>query len=760
MLSRFHVLKIPAFVVILVTIVTGFSIYELLRLPIVTSIEALVRKDDPNRIFYTSFRKTFGADDAVVVGIGAKNIFVPSILRYIQQLTKNFQSIDGVDDCLSITSTENIRGLKDDFIVEPLFEDGNIPTDRATLEHIKRMALNNPILVGNLINRSTNATLILIRTKNHEEDQEFESRLLKEINEVIKSTPRPHDIKKGPFVAGWPVVDVSMAIFMNKDVMTFVPISALLMGVAVYMFVGAWSFTFLIMIVMLLSLAWTMAALKLVGGAMSPLTSILPPLIMALSLSDGIHITTTYLHNKDIAQTIKETWWPCFLTSLTTAVGFLSLLVSDIPAIRHFGAASAAGMGIELFLSFTLLVTLLPQITSNSGIKLKACSNSSSKPSLKRHSRYPFHGLLRILAKNILRFRMPILLVTLIVVVVSAIGIAQIKVDTNMLDYFYESSDVRKATSFVDSHLGGANTIELSLRAKNSGDFLAPRNIEKVEQITKWLSTWPGITKVTSPNSFLKLMNRAFHGDNETYYKIPTSREMAAQFLLLYDGDELSHFLTNDNKWIRISARTNLHGTQILTKFYESLRGVLDKIFRESGIDYRLTGKTYIFNHMANDIVSSQIESLALASLIIFGIMFFVLKDIRLGIISIVPNLLPIIGNLAIMGYCGIPINTATAIISAVAIGIAVDDTIHFIVQYKREIDGGKPSGEAVGLAIMKKGRAAISTSLVLVVGFGILIISSFIPTAQFGVLSALIMLMALSADLVVLPALLSFVNR
>ena len=736
------ILQRPFFVVFTVLIISLVAGYEAYRLPVITSIEALIRKDDPNRIFYSEFRKTFGADDAVVVAIGAKEVFAHNVLEYIKSLTEEIESLDGVEDCLSITSTETIMGLKEDFIVEPLFEDGYIPSGKNELKEIKAKAFSNPLIVGNIINTSSNATLILVRTASHEDDQEFESRLLARIHEILDRTPRPPDIQ-GPFVAGWPVVDVSMATYMNKDVMTFVPISAFLMCITVFLFVRSWPYTALIMTIMLLSLLWTMAALKVVGGAMSPLTSILPPLIMALSLSDGIHIITTYLRLKDIVKTVKEAWWPCALTSLTTAIGFLSLLVSDIPAIRHFGAAAAAGMGIELFLCFTLLITLVPRVR-------RVGSGVSST------NWYPFMNFLEKVAQAVPSTQGPVLLVTVVFLLLAAIGISRLRVDTNMLDYFYKSSDVRKAASFVDNTLGGANTIEISLKTLGEHDFLEPQNIQRLEEIFSLLKKRSGITEVTGPNSFLKLMNRAFHSDNAIYYKVPDSREMSAQYLLLYDGDEMSHFLSSEEKWARISARTNLHGTEDLSRLYSWLKESLEGIFRGTGVEYKITGKTYLFNHMAQDIVSSQVESLALASLIIFGIMFVVLKDLKLGLISIVPNVLPIAGNLAIMGFLGIPINTATAIISAVAIGIAVDDTIHFIVHFKRERDQGGPGMAAIRNALIKKGRAAISTSLVLVVGFGVLVVSNFIPTAQFGVLSALIMLMALTADIVVLPVLLT----
>ncbi len=735
------IIKRPTLVVIIVLIISLAAGYEAFRLPVITSIEALVRKDDPDRIFYSKFRRTFGADDAIVVALGAKEIFTRKVLEYIKALTEKIEALDGVEDCLSIISTETIRGLNEDFIVEPLFEDGLVPSGEDELKEIKAKAFSNPLIVGNIINASSNATLILVRTASHEDDQEFESRLLAKIHEILDETPPPPGIQ-GPFVAGWPVVDVYNALFINRDVRRFVPISSILMALIVFSFVQNIYLTLAIIGIMILSLIWTLGLLALIGGAMSPLTSILAPLIMALSLADGIHLVLSFLRLDNIFQAIFETWWPSLLTSLTTASGFLSLLVSDIPAIRHFGISAAGGMIGEFVLTYTFLIAFLT-------VFMKRKSNIKYR----EHS-YPFQLFLSKLYYLIQRKGQIIILFSVFFSIAACLAIQKLNVDSNLLHYFFEDSDIRIATNFIDHNLGGAETVEISLKGKLEGSLIEKGAMKNVDNLTTWLGNQEGIGTVITLNSFLKLMNKAFHNDDPAYFTIPTSREMAAQYLLLYDGSELFHFSDESYSWVRISARSNLHGTKALNDLLTRLKAKCESVFN-SKIAPRFTGKTYILNRMATKIVKSQIESLILASAIIFSTMFLVLRSVPLGILSIIPNVIPIIGNFGFMGIFGIPINTATAIISAVAIGIIVDDTIHFVVQFKRAEKRCNKKYDVIKKVMIQKGPAILSTSIVLFIGFGVLVISNFVPTVQFGILAGFTILLALIADLMILPSLL-----
>lgn len=488
------------------------------------------------------------------------------------------------------------------------------------------------------------------------------------------------------------------------------------------------------------------------GGAISPMTAILPPLIMALTVSDSIHIFTEFLKTDRsetelpllMRKTIQHLSVPCFLTSFTTAVGFASLYISDIPPIRHFGLAAASGMMIEFFLSMSIIPIGICFLRNSKSLK-KASS---------RHSTWIYRITSKI-AQLIPKAKFFICGVSILLIALSIWGALNLKVETNLIEYFRKSSPVYQDAMFVDKNAGGVNTLEVSFQGKETDTFLMPKNLETMETVAQYLRNMPEIEQVTSINDFLKQMNKSFHNENPDYYKLPDSKNMTAQYLLLYGGDELYNFIDTEYRWARLSARVTEHSSTKLKVYIENLNEFIKENLNNSGLEIRITGKTYLVNKLVKSIVDSQVKSLSLAFLIIFGVLFIVFRSFSIGLISIIPNTLPILFNLGLMGIVGIPLNTATAIISAVAIGIAVDDTIHFLNQYQLERKKGSSINNACIASMEKKGVPIITTSLILIVAFGILVFSSFVPTAQFGFLSAVIMLFAIISDLLILPTVL-----
>ena len=714
--------------------------WEALHLPMITSTDAIIPRDKAWR-FYQAFRQQFGADDALVIALETKDALSPSVISYVQNLTEAFSTVPEIEEVLSLTNVEDIVGTPEGFVVEPLIGTRNLskPEEKRKVEQRLR---KNPLILGNLISEDLRTTIILLRTAYRGEDLDFESRLIHKVENVLKRYPNPPGTEL--HLSGWPLINVKMASFMNQDLMVFVPASFISLCLLVYIFLRSFRIMLAVALILNFSLVLAMAMLKLVGGALSPMTAILAPLTMALALADVIHVVTSYLHlpatPQRVEKTFSETWHPCFLTSLTTAIGFGSLVLSRIPSIREFGMAAAGTMFAEYALAFTLLVFLLPWIARGKW----------NESTLKRvisplAQRYPAWS-----TKALIGFS----LITLL----SLGGLMRLRVDSDIIKYFHRSTKVYQDAIFIDQHIGGAQTIEISLQ-RPEGDFLDPEVLKKVEELTRFLAQDPIFKKVVSPIDFFKMMHRAFHGDKDEYFTLPSSRALLAQYLLLYGGTELDHFLNEDRNWLRISARTPVHSSALINQKLKELSHELERLFRESNVSYRLTGKTYLINRTVDDIVNCQVESLLLAALLIFGLMFLVLRSARLGLLSILPNVFPLLANLGFMGLVGISLNTATATISAVAIGMAVDDTIHFLVRYRRE-RRSLPPEEAVKNTLLQKGLAAITTSLVLIMGFLILTTSRFIPTVEFGFLCALVMFLALLADLFLLPALVKVGRR
>ncbi len=741
------IFKHPLLYLFALILLTGFFGYFYVTLPTETSVESLIIEDDPDLLFYESFKEQFGEDEFLVVGFQHENLFSSEILQFIQKKTEELEGIKEVKEIISLTNVENILGTENDFIVRPLVDE--IPDTLKKSNSIKYQALNNELIHKNLISAAGNAALFLIRTEAHPGDETYDVRLINQVKQVFNDNPIDLDFH----LAGWLVTDVNMSDYMNRDMMFFMPFTYGIIALLLWLFLRNIYAVGISLLTVTISLIWTMALLNIIGGAMSPMTSILPPLIMALIVSDCVHIFSKFLRVTDgempstvgIQETLHHLGLPCFLTSLTTAIGFASLGLSDIPPIRHLGLAAAGGMVIEFVLTVTIIPLAIYGFRKRKDLLAIKTKRSPAK----------IDSLMHWWAENIGRYSKLILASTLILVFISFHGLFNINVETNLLDYFKQGTQIRTDTTFFDDKLGGATTLELSIQADQLDYFKYPAHLQMIEDIENHVNKIGFVTKETSINSFLKQMNRAFHNNKEEYYKLPDDKNLIAQYLLLYDGNEMSYFIDNDFSWARLSFRINEHSSKVLKKQIDEIQAFISNRYGEENVQFHVTGKTYLVTNLVKSIVNSQLTSLTVAFLIIFICLILVFKSFTIGFLSMLPNLFPILINFGIMGIFNIPLNTATAIISAIAIGIAVDDTVHYLVHYQAQRQKGKTRREAAQAGIAEKGGAILTTSTILTGSFVILCFSSFVPTVQFGLLCSLIMISAVVGDIVILPSLL-----
>ncbi len=744
------IFKYSKLVMLIIVLASIGSAFLFSQLPIETSVESMILENDPDLIFYEKFKEQFGEDEFIVVAYTSSALFSPEMLKEIDHLTKQLELIDEVKEVVSLTNIETIIGSDFDFIVQPLCE--TLPETKNEASLIKSTALGLKSVRDTILSKNADASLFLIRTIAHEEDETYDLRLLNQINDIFlenqtqKGSLTPDTI----YTAGWLVTDVTMSKNINHDNMVFMPILYVIICVFLFITLKNIAFVMIGIVNITLCLLWTMAALHLVGGSLSPMTAILSPLILALSVSDSVHLLLHFLKkerkSKGVTQMIRlsvdELSKPCFLTSFTTAIGFLSLMVSEIPPIRHFGLAASCGMIIELFLTMTF-VPICIYLFRKKDIFQKVINTDSNI--MTKFSRW----LLQFIPK----WKYFIVIVSIFLTASSIWFAFKIKVETNFIDYFKKDSAVARNYYFIDENLNGVDTLEISFHSDSPDFFLQPSNLKLIEKMEKYLESMTIVGNVTSMNTFIREMHKSFNNEDRAYFKIPNDKNLIAQYLLIYGGDELYNFVDEAYAWTKISARISEHSSVRLQEYLANIQDFIDTSYASSGIEIKITGKTLMVNKLVKSIVNSQVYSLLLAFVIIFIILFFVFRSFSLGVLSIIPNSIPIIFSFGTMGLLGIPLNTATAIISAVAIGIAVDDTIHFLSAYQEGRNKNKSVGESALYAISKKGEPITITSIILFFGFGVLMFSSFVPTIQFGFLCSIIMLSALFCDLMVLPS-------
>jgi len=740
------IFRLPWLYLCALIVLTGIFAYYYVTLPAETSVESLIVEDDPDLVFYEGFKEQFGEDQFLVVAFSAEDVFAPAILSYLDEQTSRLEELAEVDDVVSLSNVERFVGSDYDFIVERLYD--HVPVTSVQQERVRDQALDSSLIRDRLVNGSSTATLLLIRPVDSEVDR-FDELLVDKVEALFTTAVPPYEGFTW-HVAGWINTDVHMSRFMNRDMLVFMPLTFMLLVILVALALRNFWAIVLSIANVAVCLVWALALLNLIGGAMSPITSILPPLIMALAVSDSIHVFSVFLGQdrqhcappEMMRRTLVHLAVPCFLTSFTTAIGFASLAVSHVPPIRHFGLAAAGGMLAEFLLTMTLIPVGIYFLRHKQGLHRPVAEH-----------RVVLQRPLQRLGKVLMRRRVSVLWGSVVLIALSLWAASFIRVETNLLSYFKNGSAVSQASRFVDEQLGGVETIEISLKTQQPDQLLEPGVLTVIEDIEQYLNKQPIVSHVSSVNDFFREMNKAFHNNDERFFTLPESRAMAAQYLLLYDGDELEKFMDGERHWTRISARITEHRSSVVADYLQQLNDYLQQVGEPAGLTIEVTGKTLMVNKLIQLIVNSQVQSLALALLLILVTMVFIFRSVRLGLIALVPNVIPILLNFAVMGVLGIPLNSATAIIAAVAIGIAVDDTIHFICNYQHLRQSGQSVEEAVGQTLVDKGQPIVTTSLVMAGAFAILLSASFVPTIQFGFLCSLIMLFAVVADLVILPA-------
>ena len=702
---------------------------------------------DKDQKIYEEIQDVFGNDEFVVVAFERQNLFTKDNLTVLKTITKDLGQLEEVRDITSLANVDDTIGEADYFEVRGFLD--KIPDDDEELAWLKNQAVQNKLYVRNLISPDGKTAAIVIFTHDRPNDKKYRQRLLSKVNQKLQ----PYEAQGYQFyVTGWATINVKLSEFQQRDMKTFVPITYILISLTVFFFFRNIRLSLLAIVNISICTGATMGLFGLTGISMNAVTGIIQPLVMALALCDTVHIfshldkdilTESRDKQQALSRVLNKVALPCLLTSITTGIGFLSLSVSDLIAIREFAWIASAGMAFEFIFSFFLLPPLILLF----------------KPeTIYRDYR---HGkgvtpLLSKIARFVQRRNLSVVLTTGIILLLALWYMSKVQVETNPLDYFKPNTPLRSSIDFVESKLAGVDTLDISIKADETDAFKNPKMLNIVNDIQQYAKSLQGVDNAISFVDFIKDMNESFHDENPRYYTIPESFQLISQYLLLYNSDDIDDFINYQYDHTRIALRISEHGTTGQKVLIRKLKAYTTKVDeRHTDLKIRVTGRAVQHVNTVNAMVNGQIYSLALAGGVIAVIMFLALGSLSIGALSLIPNSFPIIINFGIMGVLGIPLNTGTALIAAVALGIAVDDSIHFLSEYKKKRTQRVSTNESVRHTIIVKGRAILTSSIVLSLGFGVLVLGSFVPVIQFGALTAVIMLTALIGDTIVLPSIL-----
>ena len=625
-----------------------------------------------------------------------------------------------------------------------------------TRSRVRAVASSDPRVAGSMIARNADVSVVNVTVELPEDG------LLEAVAEVAEfgRTVAAEAEERFPGMdfrlVGTAMVNQTFLEASIESQMIFLPVSLLLMALVLGVLTRGWAGVAATGAVIVFSILASMGLGIWVGFPFSPPVSPAPTIVLMIVVANCVHLLVSLQQSlragaskhDAIVESIGVNLNPVFLASVTTALGFLSMNFSEVPPYRHLGNFVAFG----IVASFILSVTFMPALLSLLPVRAPR----------DRRLRGPTMALL---AEFVLRYRRPLLWGWAAIVLVTAAGIPRNELNDVLAHFFDKSVEFRQDTDFMDERLSGNTLLEYSLQAPVEGGVTDPRFLADVSNFAEWYRKQPPVRHVSVVTDTFRQLNKSMNGDDPEAYRIPESRQLAAQYLLLYElslpeGLNLNNQIDRSRSATRmtVSAKT-LSSKELLELNARAQAWLKENAPNVAGVNS--TGPSALFAYIGQRNIRAMVVGTLLVLLAISAILLVALRSLRLGLVSIVPNLVPAVLGLGVWGLTVGQVGLSLSVVVAMTVGIVVDDTVHFLSKYRRaRLEYGHGPEEAVRYAFDTAGRAVFTTTVVLVAGFLILVFSPFVPTAQVGILTATIIAFALIADLTLLPALLTAVDR
>ncbi|EIU6806353.1 MMPL family transporter [Vibrio parahaemolyticus] len=700
----------------------------------------------------TTFAKTDNL--AIVIAPEDGDIFTPQTLSLIQKITVDAWQVPYSSRVDSIANYQHTEASDDDLLVEDLlYSEYELIPER--ISKVKSIALSEPVLKSALVSEKGDVTVVNITVQLPEMDKTAEvEEVVSSINAMIDRYQRAYpDVTFHK--AGIIAMNHAFMTAAQDDSSTLVP--TMLVVILVFLTIMLRSILSVIatLIVIIGSVMATMGISGWAGMFLSTATVNVPTLIMTLAVADCVHVIATmrqsmkngFTKAQSIERSIALNFVPILITSVTTAIGFLMMNMSDSPVLRDFGNLSALGVMVACFLSVTLLPALLKLLP----IHVKMETSQDQKHVMDR------------LGDFVVSQRRALLPLSVAVIIVCASLIPLNKVNDESVEYFGQRNEFRQAADFMEERISGMTNISIAIKTNESQGIAAPDFLNTIGEFSSWLRDQPETDHVATLADVYKRLNKNMHGDDEAYYSLPQERELAAQYLLLYEmslpyGLDLNNQINVDKSSIKmVLTVANLGSVELV-----DLENRIYQWFAEHAPQYQVVASSpsLMFAHIGETNMASMLSTLPITLVLISALLIFALRSVRLGLISLMPNIAPAVIGFGLWALISGEINLGLSVVVTLTLGIVVDDAVHFLSKYQRARREGQTAEQAVRYAFHTVGRALWITTVVLVAGFSVLAMSSFRLNADMGQLSAIVIFIALVVDFLFLPTLLMLFDK
>jgi predicted RND superfamily exporter protein len=735
--------RYPKSIIAAVILLTVFFYFGLSKVAVVSDLEEMFPEDDPVKAAYDQVDATFGGAKFAMIVLDMDEVFSVSALQEIDRLTLDLKKVKGVNSVLSITNVEEIRGVEDGIEVVELIEE--IPTSEAELQKLKHRVLSNDDYAGQIVSENGKIALVMVQLL----PESVEENVIQDIREIIHR----HELDKKAYLTGEAVLDQEVDKAIVGDMSRLLPLAILMMIGILYISFRTIRGVVLPLLIVIITVIWTMGMMGYFGIPLSPISNIMPIILISMGIADGIHILARYREGlsqgldkqKALFATVVAVGLACLITSVTTMAGFGSLYTSSLIQIKDFGLSTAIGVGIAFIITVTFFLAFLYLLRP-------------AKRELDKKRKILLKGTLVKWAGFVIARAKTVLIIAGLLVVLASAGIPLINPESNFIDFFKPGSPVRSAYNLVTENFGGANIIQIAVK----GNIQDPEVLQAMEHLQNDIERIEILSKPGSIVNLLRNTNKALHEGKPEYEMLPKTEEEVAQYLLLLSmggSDQLDNMLSFDYEQALIQSRVSTTKNSERVKMINKVQEAIEKHF-DSNNEVVLTGSPILAHNMVNLMIKGQLQSLVLAILFVFILMVIISRSLIYGTFCTVPITLTVILNFGIMGWFKIPLDVASAVIASIVIGIGIDYAIHFFSRYKEELAIGKSVEQAIKITISNTGQAIFYNAAAVGLGFLVLIFASMPPLARFGWLIALTMFFSSMASMTVLPALLYLRDR
>jgi uncharacterized protein len=750
------IIKHRLMLLISTVLITVFMAYKAREVELTYDFVKVIPQDDPDFIYFNQFKKTFGEDgNILVVGLKDETVYKLKKFQAFQKLTQDLAKVEGVSGVVSLPTVQRLfkDTAQQKFVLKPLFD--RIPQTQEELDSLLRKADETKFYENLLVNKENKATLIAITM---ERSYLNSARRTEVVDNILKLTDKfSADTKIQLHYAGLPYVRAIMVGKVQKEFKLFLYLAVIVTSVILFFFFRSFFAVFFTFLVIVITVLWTMGTLVLLGYKMTLLTGILPALIIVISIPNCIYMFNKYHQEfrkhgnklKAVSRIIEKIGFLTFMTNANTAVGFFVLYFTDIAVIKEFGMIA----GIISLATFYITIVVIPSLL----IYLP-------EPNAKQLKHLDLKFLRKVnfsIEHVVLRYRPLIYIVTFIVLGASIYGISKIRAVSYMVDDLPEKSNVKTDLVFFENNFRGVMPLEIIVDLKKKKAVMNLKNLKKLEKFEDYLKTLPDVSPPLSILNIVKGSKQAFYNGDTNAYSLPSNGEMP--FIVKYfgKGNEnnslLRSFVDSTGQRVRFTCKVADLGTTRMNQLVnKEIEPKAKEIFKDSGFDVKITGTTLLFLKGNEYLINDLSGSLIFAFILISAMMALIFTNVRIILISLVPNIIPMIITAGIMGYFNIPLKPSTALIFSISFGISIDSTIHYLSKYKQDLaifEGNVL--QAVTRSLEEAGVSMIYTSIVLFSGFVIFAFSDFGGTVALGILTSITLFVAMFTNLMLLPALL-----